>query len=112
MQPHHPAVDAWSEQRNVQRHDRQAQRQHPDAEHRQEPQQATEDKEDAYQRADTWPEMIMRPPQQPKSDFGDALFCVHETINVTSVIEPSVQFMSDHFRCFAGTGCRVLTTLQ
>ena len=112
MQTHHPAMDARSEGRNVQGHDGKTQRQHPQAEYRQKPQHAAQHEQNAHQGSNTRFEMVMRPAQQPKGDFGGALFGVHEGNNVTSEIESLLQFTSDHLRCFAGTSRRVLTTLQ
>lgn len=112
MQPHHPAMDVRSEGRNIQGHDGNTQRQHPQAEYWQKPQHTAQHEENAYQAPNTRFEMIMRPAQQPKGDFGGALFGVHEVNNVTSEVELLLQFTSDHLRRFTGTRCRVLTSLQ
>lgn len=87
MQTHHPAMDARSEGRNIQGHNGDAQRQHPQPEDGQKPKYTAQHEEDAHQGANTRFEVIMRPAQQPKGDFGGALFGVHEGNNVTSQIE-------------------------
>lgn len=105
-------MDARSEGRNIEGNDGNAQRQHPQAEYGQKPKHAAQHEEKSHQGPNTRFEMIMRPAQQPKGDFGGALFGVHEVNNVTSEIELLLQFTSDHLRCFAGTSGRVLTSLQ
>ena len=112
MQTHHPAMDARSEGRNIEGDDGNAQRQHPDPEYWQKPQQTAQHEENAYQGPNTRFEMVIRPAQQPKGDFGDALFGVHEPSNGASEIDPLIPLMSDHLRCFAGTRGRMLTSLQ